>query len=154
MSTNFRITGLPAEAFDGIFALSDEALAARRAVRMVAKSCVPCRISLTDAEPGDEVILLNWLDHAVDTPYRSRFAIYVREGEQTYDDVNQVPEQLRRRALSLRAYDKTGMIVRADLVDGHEVERPIAETFADDRVAYLHIHFAKYGCYAAKVERA
>src|SRR5437588_9566636 len=80
---SFRITGLPAENFDHLFALSDAELAAQGAVRRDAPGAVPCRISLTDATPGEEVILTNYEHHAVDSPYRMRFAIYVRKGEKT-----------------------------------------------------------------------
>ncbi|HEX5213002.1 MAG TPA: DUF1203 domain-containing protein, partial [Pseudolabrys sp.] len=79
---NFRITGLPAEPFAQLFSLSDAELAARGAVRRKAVGPHPCRVSLTDATPGDEVILVNYEHHAVASPYRMRFAIYVRPGEQ------------------------------------------------------------------------
>src|SRR5215469_15295517 len=95
---HFRITGLPAEPFDELFALSDEALAARRAMRVVADRAhgYPCRISLTDAEPGQSLILLNYEHHTADSPFRASYAIYIREGEQQYDEVDAVPDQLRR----------------------------------------------------------
>jgi hypothetical protein len=38
---NFRIKGLPAEDFADLFALSDEALATRGAVRQIAKEGIP-----------------------------------------------------------------------------------------------------------------
>ena len=78
---SFRITGLPAENFQHLFSLDDVELAALGAVRRNAPGAVPCRISLTDATPGEEVILTNYEHHAVDSPYRMRFAIYVRKGE-------------------------------------------------------------------------
>jgi hypothetical protein len=151
---SFRITGLPSEAFTDIFSLSEEELAARRAVRRIVDHDAPCRISLTDAEPGDEVVLINYVNHPVETPYHSSYAIYVREGEETYDAIDQVPEQLRQRVLSIRVYDETGMIVSAELVDGRELEALIPKLFTDERVTYLHVHFAKFGCYAAHVDRA
>lgn len=151
---SFRITGLPAEEFADIFPLSDAALAARSAVRKKPEHGVPCRISLTDSASGEEVVLINYENHPVDTPYRSRYAIYVREGEKTYDEIDRVPEQLRQRMLSVRAYDKTGMIVGAELVDGRELEALISKLFTDEQIAYLHVHFAKFGCYAARVDRA
>ncbi|HEX7200760.1 MAG TPA: DUF1203 domain-containing protein, partial [Dongiaceae bacterium] len=116
----FRITGLPAETFRHLFELSDEELAAHRALRCTVdkENSFPCRVSLTDATPGDEVLLVNYEHHPVDTPYRSSFAVYVREGEETYDAVDQVPDQLRRRILAARGYDGDGMLVNADLVDG------------------------------------
>ncbi len=153
---SFRITGLPAAEFADLFSLDDAALRARRAVRQVvdARLSFPCRISLTDAEIGERVILVNYEHQSADTPYRASHAIYVREGEVTYDAVDAVPDQLRRRMLSLRAFDEAGMIVGADLVDGRKLEDAIATLLADKRAAYLHAHFAKYGCYAARIERA
>src|SRR5713101_2355910 len=151
----FRITGLPASEFADLFSLSDDALRARRAVRRVADARLsyPCRVSLTDAELGEDVVLVHYEHQRADTPYRSSHAIYVREGEATYDAVDAVPDQLRRRMLSLRAFDANGMIVGADLVDGQTLEDAIATLLADGRAAYLHAHFAKYGCYAARIER-
>ena len=150
----FRITGLPAENFDHLFALSDAELAAHGAVRRTAAHPAPCRISLTDATPGDEVILTNYEHHAVDSPYRMRFAIYVRKGEKTYDAIDQIPEQLRTRQLAARAFDKHGMMVGWELVEGAKLEAAIERLLAEPRAAYLHIHFAAPGCYAARVERA
>lgn len=151
----FRIRGLPAEPFAELFSLSDEALAARGAVRMTADRApgFPCRISLTDAAVGDEVILAHYEHHAVDSPFRSSYAIYVRHGERTFDEVGRVPEMLRSRLLSLRAFDAHGMLLDADVSEGGEVETLIERLFADARVAYIHVHFAKPGCYAALVER-
>ena len=154
---SFRIQGLPAEQFSPLFALSDEELAARGAVRRIAddrKPGYPCRISLTDSKPGDELILANYEHHSVDSPYRMRFAIYVRKGEETYDAVDEVPEQLRLRKLAVRAWDKDAMMIGHELVDGRELESAIDRLFANPKAQYLHIHFASPGCYAAKVERA
>ena len=151
---NFRITGLPAQSFDHLFALSDAELAAQGAVRRAAPGAVPCRISLTDATPGDEVILTNYEHHAVDSPYRMRFAIYVRKGEQTYDAVNAVPEQLRKRTLAARSFDKDSMMIERELVEGTALEGAIGRLFADPRAAYVHLHYAAPGCYAARVDRA
>jgi hypothetical protein len=151
---SFRITGLPAENFDHLFTLDDAELRAQGAVRTKAPGAVPCRISLTDATPGDEVILTNYEHHAVDSPYRMRFAIYVRKGEETYDKVDEVPEQLRKRTLAARAFDKDGMMVGRELVEGTQLGGAIDRLFATPGAAYLHLHYAAPGCYAARVERA
>ena len=150
----FRITGLPAERFAHLFALSDDELAAQGAVRRTADGPYPCRVSLTDASLGDELILMNYEHHAVDSPYRMRFAIYVRKGEETYDKVDEVPQQLRTRTLAARAFDADGMMVGRELVEGSRLEGAIERLFANPRAAYLHVHFAAPGCYAARVERA
>jgi len=157
MTMHFRITGLPSEEFAPLFALSDAELAARGAVRRVADSRTPgypCRISLTDARDGDELLLVNYEHHAVHSPYRMRFAIYVRKGEETYDAVDRVPEQLRIRTLAVRSFDRNGMMLRWELVDGRELQAAIERLFVDANAAYLHVHFAAAGCYAARVERA
>jgi hypothetical protein len=154
---HFRIRGLPAEQFAPLFSLSDEELACKGAVRRLADARdpgYPCRVSLTDSHPGDELILVNYEHHAVDSPYRMRFAIYVRPGEQTFDAVDTVPDQLRKRTLTVRAYDADAMMINHALTDGKELEGTIARLFADARAAYLHVHFASPGCYAAHVDRA
>jgi hypothetical protein len=151
---SFRITGLPAEDFSHLFSLDDAELATLGAVRRVAEHGAPCRVSLTDATPGDEVILTNYEHHAVDSPYRMRFAIYVRQGEKTYDEVDAVPQQLRTRQLAVRAFDADGMMIGYEIVDGARLEDAIDRLLAKPQAAYLHVHFAAPGCYAARVERA
>jgi hypothetical protein len=157
MGMSFRIKGLPAEDFADLFALSDAELARHGAVRRIADGRspgYPCRISLTDSQPGDELLLVNYEHHPVASPYRMRFAVYVRKGEKRFDAVDEVPEQLRLRLLAVRAFDTDGMMVGWELVDGRQLEAAIERLFADPRAAYLHIHFAAPGCYAALVERA
>ena len=152
----FRITGLPAEDFTHLFALSDEKLAAHEGVRRIAAERspgYPCRVSLTDSQPGDELVLVNYEHHPVSSPYRMRFAVYVRKGEETYDAVDEVPEQLRIRMLAVRAFDTGAMMVGWELVDGHELEAAIERLFADSRAVYLHVHYAAPGCYAARIDR-
>ena len=154
---SFRITGLPAQHFDHLFALSDAELAAQGAVRRTADARTPgypCRVSLTDSRPGDELVLVNYEHHAVDSPYRMRFAIFVRKGEETYDRVDQVPEQLRLRTLAVRAFDAAAMMLAVELVDGRDLEQTIERMLAVPQAAYLHIHFAAPGCYAARADRA
>ena len=146
---HFRIRGLPAEKFAPLFALSDAALAAQGAVRRIAdgrEPGYPCRISLTDSKPGDELILANYEHHPVASPYRMRFAIFVRKGEETFDELDTVPEQLRKRTLAVRAFDGDAMMVGFELVEGVKLESAIERQFTDPRAAYLHVHFAAPGC--------
>jgi hypothetical protein len=153
---HFRIRGLPAEEFAPLFALSDAELAEHGAVRRIAEPRepgFPCRVSLTDSSPGDELILVNYEHHPVDSPYRMRFAIFVRKGDETFDAVDTVPEQLRKRTLAVRAFDAAGMMLGVELVDGTKLEDAIGRLFADSRAIYLHVHFAAPGCYAARIER-
>jgi hypothetical protein len=153
----FRIQGLPAEQFVPLFSMSDTELAKHGAVRRIADNRergYPCRVSLTDSKPGDELILVNYEHHAVASPYRMRFAIYVRPGEQQYDTVGEVPDYLRGRTLAVRAFDDSGMMVGWELAEGDALESTIEKLLSEPRAVYLHIHFAAPGCYAARVEPA
>jgi hypothetical protein len=153
---SFRITGLSPEPFRPLFGLSDEELAAQNVRRYIAdsKPGFPDRVEVRDAEPGETVLLLNYTHQPADTPYRASHAIFVAEGAKVrYDRIDEVPPALRFRTLSLRAFDKDNLIVDADLVDGGNVESVIQRFFADPRVAYIHAHYAKYGCYAARIDR-
>ncbi len=154
---HFSIRGLPAKQFAPLFTLSDAELAAQAAVRRIADARepgYPCRVSLTDSKPGDELILVNYEHHDVASPYRMRFAIFVRRGDETFDAIDAVPEQLRKRTLAVRAFDGDAMMIGYELIGGAQLEDAIARLFADERAAYLHIHFAAPGCYAARIERA
>jgi Protein of unknown function (DUF1203) len=153
---SFRITGLSPEPFRPLFGLSDQELAAQGVRRYVAdsKPGFPDRVEVRDAEPGETVLLLNYTHQPADTPYRASHAIFVIEGAQVrYDRIDEIPSALRLRTLSLRAFDKYDLIVDADLVDGGNVESAIQRFFAAPRVAYIHAHYAKYGCYAARIDR-
>jgi hypothetical protein len=154
---SFRIHALPEDAFAPLFALSDAELRARGIRRVVAdgRPVYPCRVSLEDAGEGETLLLLPHEHHRVDTPYRASGPIYVREtATEARPEVDAVPSLLRSRLLSLRGYDARGMMVWADVRPGTELEAGIAELFALERVAYLHLHYAKPGCYACRVERA
>ena len=155
--TDFRITGLSAESFCHLFGLSDEELAAWGAKRYVVDHApgFPDRIEMRDLEPGEIALLVNYEHLPVKSPYRSSHAVFVREGAtQTYDRTNEIPGVLRIRLLSVRAFGRDGMMLDADVVDGAALERTIERLFADPAVAYLHLHNAKPGCYAGRVDRA
>jgi hypothetical protein len=154
---SYRITGLDPAPFRRLYGLSDEALAAERVKRFVADASpgFPDRIEVRDVEPGESVLLLNYTHQPADTPYRASHAIFVREGAETpYDQVGEVPASLRRRAISLRAFDRAGEMVDADLVDGEALEVLIHRFLDNPGVDYLHAHYAKRGCYAARIDRA
>jgi hypothetical protein len=154
---SFHIQALPADTFASLFALDDDALRARDIRRVVADASggYPCRVSLQDAVEGERLLLLPYDHHRVSTPYRASGPVYVREAAtQALPLIDAVPELLRRRVLSLRAYDAQGMMVWADVLPGTDLEQGIARLFAIERTAYIHIHYAQPGCYACRVERA
>jgi hypothetical protein len=153
----FRVSGLSAAIIDQFRGLPDEELKKYRVVRLTAdaKPGFPCRVSLTDAEIGEPVLLLNFEHLPGQSPYRSIGPIFVRESAAaTYSSENQVPELLRRRLLSVRAYDDSDMLIAADVVEGKDLESAIEVLFSLGRVAYLHVHNAKPGCYQCRIDRA
>jgi Protein of unknown function (DUF1203) len=154
---DFRIRGLPVAQFAGLFPLSDAELLQHHARRVVADRSpgFPCRVSLRDAAVGERVLLVNFEHLAVETPYRARYAIYVREQAADVQlTVNELPPVLNGRLLSLRAFNDAGMLLEADVAQDGELPQAIRRLLARRDVAYLHLHNARPGCYAARVERA
>ena len=155
--TNFLISGLPVEQFQHLFELGDAELQSMGMRRCIAdaKPSFPCRVSLEDAEIGEPVLLLTYEHHAVDSPYRGSGPVYVRQqAKQAQLKVNELPEVVKHRLISVRAYDPQSMMVASEVVDGKNLEEQIRTFFADERVAYLHLHNAKPGCFSCRVDRA
>jgi hypothetical protein len=152
----FRIAGLDPDLFADLSALDDAALAARgvQRVRVDEKPSAPCRISLDDAEIGEGVLLLSYDHQPADTPYRQQGPIFVRETRRRFDAQNVIPPALARRTLSLRAFDANHMMVDADLSEGADAPALITRFFENSNVAYIHAHYARRGCFAARIDRA
>ena len=154
---DFRISGLPVAPFLPLFGLSDQQLAACGVARQIAdkRPGFPCRVSLQDANLGESVLLLNYEHLPVTSPYRSRHAIFVREDAiESQPGVNEVPELLRSRLLSVRAFDRHGMMIDADVVEGSKLEQIASRFLENPQTGYLHLHNAKPGCFAARVDRS
>ena len=152
---NFRFTGLPAEPFRDLFALGDAALAARAMRRVTADTPAgfPCRVSLTEARPGERLLLLNYEHQPANTPYRASGPIFVCEAAGAPYDRAEVPPVVRTRLVSLRAYDAAGMMVDAEVVEGRAIAPVLERLFARDDTAYIHVHNARRGCYSCRVDR-
>lgn len=152
----YAVTSLPAAPFAPLFSMDDEALARHGACRVIADARLgfPCRVSLDDAEVGETLILVNYEHQPAPTPFRASHAIFVREGVEPVATVDTMPPALRRRLLALRAFDADGMMRAADIVEGAQAEALISRLFEDQEIAYLHAHYAKWGCYAARIDRA
>ena len=153
---SFRVLGLSPDPFRRYFAMADADLAAAGAVRhVVTEEGLPCRVSLEHARIGDEILLVNYEHQPGMTPYRSRHAIYVSRGaEHAFDAVDVVPEVIRTRLISVRAFDARHMMIDADVVDGSHAQELFARLLANPEASYLHVHNARRGCYSARVERA
>jgi len=153
---DFRIRGLDPAPFAPYFAMDDRDLARRRAVRRIvdSKPGFPCRVSLADIEPGNAVILLNYEHLPVDSPYRASHAIFVGPASEPFDEVGVVPPAMRERLLAIRAFDAGGMMLDAEIAEGRVVEPLLSKFLERADVAYLHAHYARRGCFAARIERA
>ena len=153
---SFQIVGLSPAPFEPLFALPADELAARgiRRVRAAAGTGYPCRVSLADAEAGDELLLLPFEHQPANSPYRASGPIYVKVGARPRTiTVGEVPEYVRRRQISLRAYDADDMIVNAEVCEGESVGAEIERLLSEPLVRYLHLHNAKRGCYSCLVRR-
>ncbi|MGA0600869.1 DUF1203 domain-containing protein [Caulobacter sp. KR2-114] len=158
---SYVVSGLPAEPFQGLAGLDDAALATRQARRVIAgaEGRYPCRITLEDAPAGEALLLVNYRHQDADTPYRSDYAIYVREGALEQAGTvrrfaGELPPVLKDRAVALRAFAPDGMLLGAELVAaGADLEAAIERGLGQADVAYLHAHNAAYGCFAARIDR-
>ena len=150
----YRIEGLAPEAFESLFSMTEGELAARNAVRVTADSAgYPCRVSLEDAAPGEELVLLNHISHEVSGPFRTAYAIYVRKGAALASYADEAPPYLDRRTLGLRGFDAEGMLRDALLALPGEADARIRQLFDRPDIATIHAHNAAYGCFLARIER-
>lgn len=153
---NFQITGLPLAPFQLYFSMDADELARHGAMRLIADDDTsPCRVSLAHAALGEELLLVSYEHQSAQSPYRAAGPVYVRKSAiEAKLAANEVPEQIRSRLLSVRGYDRGDLIVEAEVAEGAVIEATIEQFFRSDSVAYIHLHFARRGCYAARVDRA
>lgn len=153
---DFRISGLPVERFASLLAMDDDALRGIGVTPMVADAphAYPCRVTLEDAVPGESVLLLTHAHQPAGGPYAASGPIFVRRNAlATRVAHNHVPDQQRRRLLSVRAYDHRDWMVDGDVAPGTELESLIERFFARPEVSYLQVHNARPGCYSCRVDR-
>ena len=156
MHSSFRLIGLDPHPFEPLFDLADDALSQRGIDRRVAdaRPGFPCRISLEDAEPGEELLLLPFVHQPAASPYHASGPIFVRRGaRQRTLAAGEVPSYVSTRLMSVRAYDAAHWIVDAAVCEGSAVVAEIERLFANPLVSYLHLHNAKRGCFSCAVQR-
>lgn len=155
--SGYVVRGIDPAPWLGLYGASDEVLAEAGAVRMTVaeKPGAPCRVTLEDAEPGETVLLVNFEHQPAATPYRSQHAIFVREGVRRAAEFRDaLPESIRCRLVSVRAFDAADMMIDAEVLEGCALEPWLLAQLARAETAYLHIHNARRGCFAARVDRA
>ncbi|WP_269584744.1 DUF1203 domain-containing protein [Roseibium sp. Sym1] len=150
----FQIQALPAASFSHLYGLSDAELARKNIQVHYSDGAFPCRVSLKDVAEGTRVLLLNFEHQPGESPYRSRHAIFVADGaEENHPEAGTVPEAIACRLLSVRAFNRDHEMIDADVIEGREVDTLINRFFDNPQVDYIHLHFARRGCFAASVTR-
>ena len=156
LTTDFQITGLNEEYFSSYYGMEDAKLS-----EIGIRPCIvdvypgyPCRVSLEDAKLGEEVLLLNYEHHAVNSPYRASGPVFVRKNAiPSRPAVNEIPVMLEHRLLSLRGYDREGIMLDAQTTGGADLKNQIHKMFENKLVNYIHIHNAGPGCFNCAVHR-
>lgn len=151
----YRIDGLDPARFAALWSLDDSELERRGARRVIADAdrAFPCRVGLEDARAGESLLLVHHVHHDVAGPYRSAFAILVREGAKRACYEDRCPPCFAGRTLSLRGFDRHETLAEARLAAPGDADPAIRALFADARIAYINAHNAAAGCFAARIER-
>jgi hypothetical protein len=152
----YRIEGLAPEAFQSLFGMMDGELAAQGAVRVTAQppGGYPCRVSLQEAGAGEELVLLNYVSHDVEGPFRTAYGIYVRKtAEAAACFTDETPAMFATRTLGLRGFGADGMLKDALLAMPGEADAKIRALLERPEIDTIHAHSAAYGCFLARIER-
>jgi len=153
---SFQLIALAYEPFAPLFDLSDAELAERNARRIVAtkKPGYPCRVSFVDAAVGEELLLLPFEHQPASSPYKASGPIFVRKAaRQAIIDPGVIPDYVRTRLMSVRAYDSAHWMIEATVCGGDDLASAISSQFANPKVSYIHLHNAKPGCFSCAVQR-
>ncbi|TKI02525.1 DUF1203 domain-containing protein [Martelella alba] len=153
---SYIITGLNGREFKHLYGLSDDELKGYGAIRIKVDNypAYPDRITLEDIPVGENGILLNHTYLDGPSPYRGSHAIFIWEGKiepAVLQDC--LPEVMRKRIMSLRAFDENDMLINASVVSGEEVEEEIFRMFGIAQTEYILAHNAKQGCFSCKITR-
>lgn len=152
----YLVEGLDPAPYAPLFALGDDALAARGIVAMTADAApgYPCRVSLADAAPGTRMLLLNHVSRQAAGPYRTAHAIFIAQGAQTPARCDSsLPPIVTSRLVSLRGFDAAGMMADARIAQPGEAEAGLAALFANPAIVEVDVHTAVRGCFLARARR-
>jgi Protein of unknown function (DUF1203) len=155
---SFQCRGIDPQPFQPLFRLSDDELARRGAIRVVADApdAYPCRVALKRVGEGEELLLVHYAHQPNPaSPYRAGGPVFVsRDARQPANFRGELPPAFRDRLLSLRAYDHEALIVDAEVAEGDDEVRALIDRFLSrPDVAHVDAHFARRGCFAGRIER-
>ena len=155
MNINFKISAI-ANIYSPLFKLTTEELGEMNMVKMLvdAKPGFPCRVTLEDAEIGEEVLLLPFEYHKTTSPYKASGPIFIRKNAVKADlAVNEIPAMLLKRQQTLRVYDTNGMMIAAKSPSADEIRKEIEVAFSSQSASYIQILNTNPGCYNCQVNR-
>jgi Protein of unknown function (DUF1203) len=116
----------------------------------------PCRRCLQDGLVGETMYLISYnpFDPAAkSSPYQQAGPIFVHSHDCKPYSGSEIQSQQLRRLISVRAFDKEHMMKDATVLPGEGLAEKATEMLADATIEYLHVHNAKRGCFAVKIER-
>jgi hypothetical protein len=116
----------------------------------------PCRFTLRQSPPGEELILMSYSPFRGGHPYAEVGPIFIRkngDADTGYADPHRWPPEIDPVNRVFRCYDADERIVDAR-VGTSQPEALIAELFANAQVQTIHVRSLTYGCYTFKIERA
>lgn len=154
---SFQFKSINENQFSHFYGLSDDKLKAHNVIPYIAtsKPGYPCRVTLKDAEPGERLLLINYVHLNTSSPYHASHAIFVKEGAKAAScEVNEIPEIVANRLLSIRAFDNQHMMLDATVCEGKDVVSHINQLFSHTNITLLQIHTAKRGCFLTEVVRS
>ncbi|WP_151774078.1 DUF1203 domain-containing protein [Streptomyces abyssomicinicus] len=151
---SFRVHALPASVLDRARDGGPDAWGAPPE-RLTAEGGEPLRCCLTDARPGEPLLLFGHRPPLPPSPYREAGAVLAHAapcaGPAHGDGC---PPAWRGRPQVLRAYDARGRIHDATTVhDGTDPEAVIAAQFAHPEVVQIHSRNIAWGCFMFRVTR-
>jgi len=142
--TEFIITPLPSGEPDP---------AGLQTVTVVSDGSYPCRRCLTRAAAGEHMLLLSYDPFTQHSPYAGPGPVYIHTEpcQRHRGAAGAMPAQVAGSLLSLRGYDERAMLVDADVVEAAQACARV-RTLLDDGAAFVHVHFARPGCFAFRVD--
>jgi hypothetical protein len=122
--------------------------------RVVAAGGEPCRDVLRRAEAGEELILASFTPFTKAGPYKEYGPVFVlaRDAESVSQDSLPTDGYLRERFV-IRAYSKEEAILDAEMVTPADASAAVDRFLGREDVAFLHVRFPTYGCFALRVDR-
>jgi Protein of unknown function (DUF1203) len=154
--TRFRVTPVPAAELERLRrAGRDDAGNVLEPFTNTDPDGTPLRCCLRPASVGEQVVLLAYQPPGTAGPYAEVGPIFVHaEPCSGYAEPHVYPAAYRDRRQVLRAYNTSGRMGDAMLVDGATAEEGIARLLADPSVAIVHSRNVLAGCYMFAIQRA